>query len=138
MGCQKRKFATWSANLWNQTLPKKQKPECSVAEGSEDKENIPEHAGGLHLGSVHQTQNQHQIKPILECAEGSNALFNLLSSPFTPRSVRETSQAGVGPSPRKGPERTEAMGNQTLVVGNLSNTSSQNIARHIVPAIVSD
>jgi len=84
MGCQKRKFVTWKENLWNQTLPRKQKPGHSVAEGSKDKENVPEHTEGSHLELVHQTQNQHQPKPILECAEGSNAPFNLLSSLFTP------------------------------------------------------
>lgn len=122
MGRQKRKFATWGTNLWNYDLSKKKKTENSVSEGSEDKENVPVHAEGSRPGSVHQTRNRHQIKPTLGCAEGLNAPVNLLSSsPFTPRSVREPSQAGVGQSPRKDPERIEATGNQTLGVGNLSN-----------------
>jgi len=122
MGCQKWKFVTWGTNLWNYNLSKKKKTENSVSEGSKDKENVPVHVEGLHLGSVHQTQNWHQIKPTLGCAEGLNALVNLLLLLlFTPWSVREPFQAGVGQLPRKDPKRIKAMGNQMLGVGNLSN-----------------
>ena len=93
-------------------------------EGSEEKENIPEHAEGSYLRSDHQTPNCRQMKAIFECAEGLNASFNL------PLSLLSTSRGLRGPLPRKEPERSETLGNQTLAVSNLSNTE---LERHPIP-----
>lgn len=133
MGRQKRKFATWSTNLQNpgpnlRVLKKKKTgAECSGSEGSEDKENIPELAEGSYSGSAHQTRtpNQRRIQTLFECAEGTSIPFNLLLSeslPSTPQraGLRETSQAGMGPSSGNEPETIETLGNQTseLAVSN--------------------
>ena len=69
---------TWTTNLQEHSLPKKKRSKHVHPEGSEEKENIPEHAEGSYSRSDYQTPNRHQMKAIFECAEGLNALFNLL------------------------------------------------------------
>ncbi len=65
-------------NLQNNNVLKNNKFECSSLEGSEDKENIPEHAECSYLGLVYQDPNQTQIQTmytIFECAEATSTRF---------------------------------------------------------------